>query len=86
MKKKIFGLIAVLAIAAVAAWNVSVNFSSQKNELSDISMANVEALAQENGGNCPGRYCSYTGAFGSCSACCPRGKHAICNDFGCGCS
>jgi Tfp pilus assembly protein FimT len=40
-------VLAVLAIAAVAAWNVNLN--SQKNELSDIQLANVEALAQESG-------------------------------------
>jgi hypothetical protein len=43
MKKKIFGGIAVLAIAAVAAINV--NFNSQNNDLANISLANVEALA-----------------------------------------
>jgi hypothetical protein len=43
MKKKILGGIVVVAIAAVAAWNVSLN--SQSNDLSDISLANVEALA-----------------------------------------
>jgi hypothetical protein len=43
MKKYIISGIAVLAIAAVAAWNVSMN--SQKNGLSDISLANLEALA-----------------------------------------
>jgi hypothetical protein len=43
MKKIIIGGIAALTIAAVAAWNVSVN--SQKSELSDVSLANVEALA-----------------------------------------
>jgi len=46
MKKKIFGGIAVLAIAAAAAFNV--NFSAQSNGLSDVSLANVEALAQES--------------------------------------
>jgi hypothetical protein len=52
MKKKIFGGIALLAIAAMAAWNVNLN--SQSNELSDISLANVEALANEGGtGPCP---------------------------------
>jgi hypothetical protein len=44
--KYILGSLAVLAIAAVAAWNVNLN--SQKNELSDILLANVEALAQES--------------------------------------
>jgi hypothetical protein len=46
MKKKILGGIAVLAIAAVAALNVS--FSAQSSNLSDISLANVEALADNN--------------------------------------
>jgi hypothetical protein len=36
----------VLVITAVAAWNVNLN--SQSNDLSDISLANVEALAGEN--------------------------------------
>jgi hypothetical protein len=43
MKKKIFGGIAIVAIAAVAAFNV--NLSKQSNGLSGISLANVEALA-----------------------------------------
>ena len=46
MKKKIFGGIAVLAIAAVAAWNVSVN--KQTEGFSTIMLANVQALAQES--------------------------------------
>jgi hypothetical protein len=46
MKKKIVYGISVLAIAAVAAWNVNLN--SQKNDgLSDVMLANAEALAQE---------------------------------------
>jgi hypothetical protein len=48
--KFILGSFAVLVVAAVAAWNVSVNLNSQKhNGLSDISLANVEALASEFG-------------------------------------
>ena len=43
MKKKLFYGIAVLAIAVVAAWNV--NVSSKGSGFSDISFANVEALA-----------------------------------------
>ena len=43
MKKKLFYGFAVLAIAAVAAFNA--NVSSQKGILSDISLENVEALA-----------------------------------------
>ena len=44
MKKKIFGGIAVLAIAAVAALNL--NFNTQSNDFSVVSLTNVEALAQ----------------------------------------
>ena len=41
----------MLAIAAVAAFNVNMSFNSQGEELSAASLANVEALAQvaENG-------------------------------------
>ena len=45
MKKKIFGSLAVFAIAAIATFNVNVN--TQDNGLSDVSLDNVEALAQE---------------------------------------
>ncbi|MFV0420296.1 MAG: NVEALA domain-containing protein [Dysgonomonas sp.] len=45
MKKKIFGGIAVLAIAAMAAFNVNLNISDV--ETSALSLANVEALASE---------------------------------------
>jgi hypothetical protein len=45
MKKKILGGIAMLAIAAVAV--VNVNLNSQGHELSAISLANVEALAED---------------------------------------
>ena len=44
-KKKIFGSIVVLAIAVIAAFNVNVN--TKEEGLSDISLANVEALAKE---------------------------------------
>jgi len=47
MKKKIFGGIAILAIAAMAAFNVTMN--TQNENLSDLSLANVEALAQTSG-------------------------------------
>jgi hypothetical protein len=49
MKKYIFGGIAAILIAAFAAVNVNLN-SQSDNLLSDISLANVEALAQEGGG------------------------------------
>jgi hypothetical protein len=60
MKKKIFGGIALLAIAAVVAWNVDLN--SQSNDLSDISLANIEALAGEHDDACKGDF-FYTSCF-----------------------
>jgi hypothetical protein len=89
MKTKIFGGIAVLAIAAVATWNVSVNISSERDKLSEISLANVEALAQEGGNarDCPGGYCSWRDSWGnSCTACCPGGKNPACNSYSCSCN
>ena len=51
MKKKIFGSIAVLAIAVIATFNVNVN--AQESGLSDVSLDNVEALASEtSSGHC----------------------------------
>lgn len=44
MKKKIFGGIIVLIIAAVAAFNL--NLRMQNNQLASLTLANVEALAQ----------------------------------------
>ena len=53
MKKKLFGGISVLAIVAVAAFNVNQN---QKSDMSLLALANVEALANsEYGGNNCGR-------------------------------
>jgi len=56
MKKKIFGGIVILAIAIAAAWNV--NISSKTNRMSNVKLANVEALAEESSTtpsyNCPG--------------------------------
>jgi len=44
MTKKILGGIAVVVIAATMALNI--NFSANNTSLSDLSLANVEALAQ----------------------------------------
>ena len=69
MKKKILGGIAVLAIAVVAAFNVSIN--TQDSEISLISLENVEALA----GEASSTY--YSKQFNDCgtggSSCCRRG-------------
>jgi len=44
MKKKIFGGIAIVAIVAMATFNVNMN--TQNENLPDLNLANVEALAQ----------------------------------------
>lgn len=56
MKTKILGVVAVTAIAVVAGWN----FSQSRNEvvLSDLALANVEALA--NGETATGKTCYNT--------------------------
>ena len=53
MKKKIFSLVAIAAIS-LGAWNYSEN---QNNvELSDLALANVEALASGEGEHMFGRW------------------------------
>lgn len=51
MKKKIFVGIAVLAITAIASFNVNLNTNS---EVSLLTLANVEALASESTDPCAG--------------------------------
>ena len=55
MKKKVFGAVALIAIAVAAGWNYQQ--SQQESELSDLTLANVEALASgeiTTPTNCPG--------------------------------
>jgi hypothetical protein len=58
MKKKILISIFVVAIAAVAGWNVSQ--SKSDSTLSDMSLSNVEALADETSSGKSYVYCSGT--------------------------
>ena len=44
MKKKIFGVALIAAMALAAGWNF--NQSKNEVELSDLALANVEALAR----------------------------------------
>lgn len=82
MRKKLLGGLAAVVIAAIAAVNVNFN-NEAENSLSALSLANVEALAQnESGTACPngckdigwGTHeilkcdCTYTGYFSSCSS------------------
>jgi hypothetical protein len=50
MKKIILGGVAAIAIAAFAVVNVNIN-SQNENLLSDLALANVEALADNEGGS-----------------------------------
>lgn len=65
MKTKLFGLIVITAITFLAGYNV---YTSQDNQkISDLALANVEALANGEGGGsynccndrgeCKGSYC-----------------------------
>ncbi|MFR0677014.1 NVEALA domain-containing protein [Dysgonomonas mossii] len=61
MKKKIIGSITVMAIAAVAAFNI--NLSNPDKGLSNISLANVEALASSEGGSLCSQYCTSSNSY-----------------------
>lgn len=57
--KKLFSIIAIAAIAAAAGWNFSQ--SQNKMELTDLALANVEALARNEGsGKTCYTYCCQT--------------------------
>lgn len=47
MKRKIFGTALIAAMALAAGWNF--NQSKNEVELSDLALANVEALARDEG-------------------------------------
>ena len=68
LKKLIYGF-AVVAIAAVAAWNL--NVSSKRYDLIDISLANIEALAgaETDCSDCP--YRKYPCNHGGGTQCTP---------------
>ena len=68
MKKKVLGVIAVVAVAAIAGYNV---YTSQNDvKLSDLVLSNVEALANAN--ECIGcvytrlQICRTLGDWGAC--------------------
>ena len=73
MKKKIFGVALIAAMAVAAGWN----FNQGKNEvdLSDLTLANVEALASGEGGSS----CRWRTGHSSAT-----GWVAICDSYGVG--
>ena len=54
MKKKIFGAAIIAAMAVAAGWNF--NQSKNETQLSDLALANVEALANPEGPGGPTFY------------------------------
>lgn len=74
MKKKFFGGIIVLAITAIAAFNVNLNL--QQEGYSVLSLNDIEALAQEDGGkltHCPNFKSQSVWISGSWHTCCVMG-------------
>jgi len=70
MKRKNFSFIAVLVIVVITAWNM--NFTSKTDDiLSDIALANIEALANESND-------------GSIIICCTPNDNFVC-EMACNC-
>ena len=82
MKKKYFIGIAAAAMLGIAA--VNVNYALRGNDLSALSLANLEALAGETSGANTSCCVSWEvlGIKYSCSISCNRGKQASCRIFG----
>lgn len=63
MKKKFLGIVAAVAVVAIAGVNyLQMN---QDVELSDLALANVEALANEEWGG--GKYCQWDSSNYNCT-------------------
>ena len=67
--KKLFGIMALAAIAAAAGWNFSQ--SQNKMELSDLALANINALAEQECTPSVGCSCWWTDE--SYTKCCEGG-------------
>jgi hypothetical protein len=73
-KKKTFGFLAILVIAAVAAWNVNVN---TQVTLSDVALENIEALANDGGsGGADGEGGTLYGNIAGTRFCCCPGSNS----------
>lgn len=71
MKRKLLFGIVIMAIAALAAWNV--NYGSQTKGMSNLSLANVEALAVPESGEAGVKYCRQASSPSSGSSPCGYG-------------
>lgn len=78
VKKKIFGAALIAAMAVTASWNF--NQSKNETQLSDLAMANVDALAQDES-NQEKKY-RYTDSMEECTVyvggAYAKGKKIIC--------
>jgi hypothetical protein len=88
MKKCFFGAFVALVVAGAAMFNVSLNSQSGAN-LSAISLANIEVLANEvfqKTATCSpcSESCGGFNSNGPCCACCST-KSAVCDNSGCKC-
>lgn len=59
MKKKVLGVFVVAVIAAVTGWNY--NRSMNEAAISDLALANLEALASNEGSSDCERLCTRSG-------------------------
>ena len=60
--KKFFGIMAIAVVAAAAGWHY--NQSQNELELSDLALANIEALASNE--STVGKYCLYYEPLNNC--------------------
>lgn len=60
--KKFYGIMAITVVAAAAGWHY--NQSQNELELSDLALANIEALASNE--STVGKYCLYYEPLNNC--------------------
>ena len=88
MRKKVYVRAFLLfVLTSVVSFSLNVALKGTNVRLSDISISNIEILAQTEGNptDCPGGWCSTNGVFSNCTACCPAGKKPECTFYDCQC-
>lgn len=86
MKKKIFTYFGVTILALIAIVTGINKYQESRSVVFDLALANIEALARDESGECKGGKCEFTDKAGNkCSSCCAEGQRAECDVFGCRC-
>lgn len=87
MKKKILSYFFVVAFVLIAiVTGINEYQENQSLLISDLALANIEALARDESGDCKGGKCDFEDNMGNkCSACCSEGQRAECDVYGCRC-